>query len=583
MSHSLSQSHPSSSTSDPESPPVSLVLLLAAQHVLVLYCGILLVPVMLIKIYHFPMQEGFQFLFVTTVFSALATLMQVLRFKNFGLGRPMFMGTSGPFLACSHMALDLGGLALLTNLVLLSAPFQFLFGYCLRFMRHIITPTVGGVIIMLAITGLFKDSITVWSANPDIIGSRAYIDIAVGAVTATGMVLSEWMLGKRFRHWGLVWGLASGYLLALFFGLVDLSPLASAAWIGIPHKIGHDFVFQNKPEYWMLYFTFIVAMWVSAIKYSGDVMALQKVQHPNNRKVDYDGIQGGLYAGAFSATLTGLAGGLPATSHSPNIPVMELTGVVSRNVALASSILLLIIAASPKAAMALMCIPSPVIGAVGIVLVGHLFSTGMRLVADGKLNHRNGLIAGLSICAGLMIESDLFFPKAFPDFLTPLTTNGFAVGGLVAVSLTILSRLLEESGISFNVKPELSSLEEIKSALENACQKFSLEKNAEFRLVLACEEVFVHMVEEFSRDSFSGNILFQVRGNDNRVDIDVRGGKRIKDVDSIDDTELKNLHKLNDVQLRNLGLALFCRLAENIKHFHISDFTYISFSIPKNG
>ena len=58
----------------------------------------------------------------------------------------------------------------------------------------------------------------------------------------------------------------------------------------------------------------------------------------------------------------------------------------------------------------------------------------MRLGAYGDLNFKNAFIAGLSICSGLVMESDLFFPQAFPDYLTPFTTNGFAVGGMVAVS-----------------------------------------------------------------------------------------------------------------------------------------------------
>ncbi len=348
--------------------PLPLLLLLSFQHVVILFCGIIIVSVMLIKIYHFPAAEGFRVLFITTLFAALGTAFQVVRFKRFGLGRHIFMGTSGPFLACAHMAIVFGGPALLSNLVFMSAPFQFLFSYCLRFFRHILTPTVGGVITMLAVSGLLKDSILTWCEKPHITGQAAFIDIAIGAVIIAGMVFSEWILEKKFRHWSLVLGLLLGSFLALVLGQVDLSPMDSIKFFSMPDKLWVGFVFKFDLHHWMLYLSFIMAVFVSSIKYSGDVMALQKVEDPQTRKVDYDGLQGGLYANALTATLSGLAGGLPSTSHAPNIPVMEMTGVVSKRVAITGSLMLVILAFSPKASMALLCIPAPVLWLWGLSL-----------------------------------------------------------------------------------------------------------------------------------------------------------------------------------------------------------------------
>lgn len=69
----------------------------AVQHVIILFSGIVLVPVILINFYNIPTQEGYRFIFMTGMCSAVATLMQVVRYRQFGLGAPMFMGTSGAF------------------------------------------------------------------------------------------------------------------------------------------------------------------------------------------------------------------------------------------------------------------------------------------------------------------------------------------------------------------------------------------------------------------------------------------------------------------------------------------------------
>ena len=82
-------------------------------------------------------------------------------------------------------------------------------------------------------------------------------------------------------------------------------------------------------------------------------------------------------------------------------------------------------------------IPQPVIGGVGVVLVGHLFGCGLVLLVE-DMNRRNGLIAGLSISGGLIASSGRFFPEAFPIYTSPLLNNGVALGGLAAGLLTLM-------------------------------------------------------------------------------------------------------------------------------------------------
>lgn len=93
-----------------ERPSLGFVCMLALQHVVVLFSGIILVPVMLVNIYDMDRGHAHYLICATALCAAAATLLQLIKGKRFGLGAPMFMGTSGAFMSCAHSAIPLGEL-----------------------------------------------------------------------------------------------------------------------------------------------------------------------------------------------------------------------------------------------------------------------------------------------------------------------------------------------------------------------------------------------------------------------------------------------------------------------------------------
>jgi xanthine/uracil permease len=558
-----------------------VALLLAAQHVVVLYSGIILVPVMLVSIHGMGQNDAEYLVFATSVCAAGATLLQLVRGRRFGLGAPMFMGTSGAYLTCAHGALFLGGPSLLAGMVMITAPFQFVFSYCIRFMRHILTPTVGGVVIMLAVVGLLADSVTTWSSGNRMGQTPAMVDIATGMATMGVMILVEWFGGRRLRPWGLPLGILAGCVFTVLLGQPLTENVSAERWFGLPDGgwPGLSFAVDN-PSHWTLAFTFVLAVLSTSIKYAGDAMVLQKVARPEQRKVDYDALQGGLYANSVSMFLSGLAGGMPASSHSSNIPLMDMTGVATRRVAALAAVLMVGVALSPKLLDMLVNLPHPVVGGVGVVLVGHLFASGMQLVAE-EMNHRNGLIAGLSLCAGLVAASGNFFPGAFPDALAPLVRNGVALGGLVAVLLTLMTRLARERGVRVSVGTGIEQLRELKIQLAKAAVRLRLDGHAVGFLELACEEVFLYMRAECEAMGYAGPVCFLLRRGAGGVAVEVSGGARFdSEADEMAARDILSPAVLDDDKLNGLGLALLGRIATNVSHATIADYTYIGFVIP---
>ncbi len=573
----------------PHLPPASgrqkaspgLILMLAAQHVVVLFSGIILVPVMLVNIYGVSANNAHYFICATTLCAAVATLFQLIRGKHFGLGAPMFMGTSGAFLTCAHSAIEMGGGPLLAGMILVAAPFQLAFSYSIRFMRHILTPTVGGVIIMLAMVGLLRDAVATWTSSGHTQGWAAYMDIATGFATMTVMVLVEWFGKRKLRPWSLPLGILAGCGFALAAGLPVLQDLSDSAWFGFPakHWPGITFSFRD-PEHWTLMITFVLAILATSIKYTGDAMVLHKVTATGKEKFNYDALQGGLYANGASILLSGLACAMPSSSHSANIPLMKMTGVATRSVAAVSVLLLTIISLSPKMLQLLINLPQPVIGGVGVVLVAHLFSAGMQLVAE-DMNHRNGLIAGLSLCAGLIAVRGDFFPMAFPHYMDPLTRNGVALGGLVAVLLTLMTRFSVERSVRITIRPKLAELPQLKMQLSTKLARLKIDATHAKYLELACEEVFLYMREECRNMNFDGSVTFAIRMVQENIVVEASGGTRFdSEADEIAARDVHCPETLGEEELNGLGLVLLGHIASRVSHVTIAGYTYIEFTLP---
>lgn len=560
-------------------PSWPLVLGLAAQHVVVLFSGIILVPVMLVNIYDFSLEAAHYLIFATALCAAAAMGLQLVRTGRFGLGLPMFMGTSAAFMSCSHAAIQLGGPALLAGVVLVSAPFQVLFSYLIRYLRHILTPTVGGVIIMLAMVGLLKDSLATWTHG----GGRwpVQAELVTGAGTAAMMLLVEWFGRQKLRPWGLPLGILTGCGIAVAMGLPVIPDMADTSWLGLPSGRWPGISFSpDNPQHWITSFTFALAVFAASVKYTGDAMLLQRVADKERRKVDYDAIQGGLYANAVALFLAGLAGGMPSSSHSPNTALMEITGVATRRLAVISGLILGLVAFSPWMLKLLINVPHPVLGGVGVILVAHLFSSGMQLVA-AEMNHRNGLVAGLSLCIGLTASGGNFFPDAFPEYLAPLVRNGVALGGMGAVILTLVTHFSTQKILRIAARPHLEGFHRFQERLRQDGAKLGLTPAQADYLELACEEVFLYMREECRSKGYDGLVRFLFRRDGDEIKVEASGGTRFdSEADEIAARGAQGEELLGDAELNSVGLALVSHLAREVSHVTIAGYTYIGFSLP---
>lgn len=575
----------SKDTSAAKQLPWSTVAVVALQHVIVVYSGIELAPLLLSKLYHLNTHAIHYMSFTTLLVAAASTLLQLKCFKGrfpLGVGGLMFMGTSTVFMSSLHAALKFGGFSLFCTMSLMAVPFLLLFSYFFRHLRRIMTPTVGGVVVMLAVVSLLKDATNTWISLDVSQITGHWQPLTAGSCTISTLILLEWFGGRKVRHWALAIGIGTGFLISYAIGIVDMTAVRLSPLFGIPAYGWPGFAFSNTPDHWALMLTFIISALVATIKLTGDTMALQQVTHGGTQKIDYDSVQGGLNANAFSVALAACVGALPATSHSANIPIVEMTGVTSRKVGFVGAAMLVVLAFSPKITMFMYCIPGPVIGGAAVVLVAHLFSTGIRLCVKNGIRFREGLIAGLSLSAGIMVQNEQFLVQSVPHWLVPIAQNGFAVGGLVAIALTMLTNLSVERRSTLRAIPKLDALPEFKSKLLALAERMELRERTTSHLELCCEEVFLHMLEEVNEDH-AKYVCFKILNLEDKVHVEVVVKGVISDVDDEERVKKARPTDADADELNDLGLFILNRLAQGINHIHISGYAYIGFDIPKQS
>ena len=134
-----------------EQPPHLLSAFLGFQSVLLIISGIALTPVVVLRIAGQAGPQNAWVIFAALMISGLTTCLQASPIGRWGSGYPLYMGTSGAFIAVGAAAVARGGLPLLGTLAATSALVQLALASRLAWFRRIITPSVGGVIFMFAL------------------------------------------------------------------------------------------------------------------------------------------------------------------------------------------------------------------------------------------------------------------------------------------------------------------------------------------------------------------------------------------------------------------------------------------------
>ncbi|MCY4388602.1 MAG: hypothetical protein OXC18_16050 [Desulfurellaceae bacterium] len=502
-----------------ENPPPLLSFGIGFQAAMLVIGGIVLTPAIVIRAADQSEVYLSWAIFAALIISGSTTVLQAVRVGRFGTGHILIMGTSGAFIAVCITALVEGGPALLATLIFISSLFQFALATRLSLLRRIITPVVSGTVVALIAVTIMPIAFQMVSAVPQ--GASP----AAAPVSATATLVAIAALALRasgvWRLWAPVIGIAVGCVVASFFGLYDVARVVEADWVGMPTSGWPGFDLSFGSEFWVLLPAFVFVTLVGAIETIGDSVAIQRVSWRTPRAVDFRTVQGAVNADGLGNLLSGLASTVPNTTYSSSIPLTELTGVAARNVGVSLGLIFIALAFLPKVAALILAIPSPVVAAYLMVLMGMLFVQGMKIVMQDGLDYRKGVVVGISFWLGAGFQNQAIFADQLGEQWGALLGNGMTTGGLAVLVLTLFTELTGPRRHRLEMGLDIEALPKIDGFLRELASRFSWNTASTERLCAAGEETLLSLIRPEDEDSPDKRRLFVVaRGDSAAVELE---------------------------------------------------------------
>ncbi len=521
--------------------------------------------------------------FAALVIGGVVTALQACRFGRLGAGHLLMSGAGPHFIAVAVIALAAGGVPMLASLIVVASLMQFALSAWLPLLRRIVTPVVCGTALMLiAVTVMsiaFERIDRIPADAPPTAGP------VVAAVTLAGAAGLAMRASGLWRLWAVLIALAAGSAASVLFGIYDWQPAVAAAWLQAPDFSawqGLDLSFGA--DFWALLPMFLLVSLVVAVKMSSDGVFIQQMSRRRPQATDFRLVQGAVNTNGLGTLLAGLAGTLPTIVYTAsNISLIELTGNAARRVGLALGGLMIALAFLPKAVAVLLTIPSPVIGAFLLFVMGRLFVQGMRMVFQEELAPAKALTVGVavSLCIGLE-SSDVLAELLAGTWAAPLS-HGMTLGLLTAILLTWFLELSGRRGKRLETSLAMSSLPDIDAYLKDLAARIGWNHESTERLRAAGEETLACLLQPLADDrghseevgvSDEGAISEQAAANAPRLIINARpeaGHVEMEFLAVFDEENLEDrLAYLSDQaetpDVEDLSFRLLRRYAAAVRH-----------------
>lgn len=566
-----------------EKAPHVLAAGMAAQTVVLVLTAIMLTPLVVARGAGLDAADTAWLVFAALLAAGLSTWLQLLRKGPIGSGYTLFVGSNVAFVGVAVTALQGGGLAELGVLGMLSALSTFAFTHWLPLLRRVLTPAVGGTVLMLMALSIGP---VIWRmmGNPGMETELSHEHGIVFLVTLVAIVLILLFTRGMMRLWAALLGVLIGCAVAAVLGHINYAPVIAAPWIGFPARGWPGLSVGFDVQFWSLVPAFILISLVACMETYADAISVQRTAYRKERPIDFRAVQGAINADGVGSIAAGLLGTVPNTVFSTSIAVGEITGVASRRVGAWGGLFLILLAFSPKLSAAVAAMPSQVAGAYLLILVVLIFGHGLRLVTEGGMGFETGLAVCLSFWIGFSAQSGGLMNNLLPTWLQTVFSNGTTVGGLTAILLmtVIFWRKGAQDKVSVPLDPR--SIVTLRGLVKGFAGRIGWDQPAEDRLMLAVEEAVLFLCGEGEADAPEGD-------KRRRLLVKLSTVKGEAEVEMVTAPSLRNaeeaLAKLSEAIPadigENLSLRLLARTVSSLKHLQFRQGDYLMMRIDSTA
>lgn len=401
--------------------PFKLLLPLSIQHTFAMFGASVLVPIL------FKINPG-----IVLFMNGIGTLLFILFTKK---KAPAYLGSSFAFLAPGTAIIASQGFQYAQGAFIVVGLIGCLLAYIIYkfgigWIDVVLPPAAMGAVVALIGFELAGNTVTGGSIGANLMTDSAnYKDYIVFAITLFTAIIGSVAFKGFFSTIPILIAIVVGYISAIFFDMVDFTPVLQAKLFTLPNfstpKFSIEAILSMLPVILV-----ITSEHISHQVVTSNIIGRNLLEDP--------GLHRSIFADNFSSALSGLVGGVPTTTYGENIGVMAITGVYSVQVIGMAAVISIIMAFFGPLAALIQTIPGDVIGGVTFLLYGMIGTSGIRLLVDQKVDYSKSInliltsvifIAGLS---GLSVK------------LGSIQLQGMVLASVVAVLLSAFMTLLKK-------------------------------------------------------------------------------------------------------------------------------------------
>ncbi|GGI62429.1 purine permease [Limosilactobacillus sp. RRLNB_1_1] len=407
--------------------------ILGFQHLLAMYSGDVLVPLLIGHYLHFTTLQMTYLVSIDIFMCGIATLLQLKQTPLTGIGLPVVLGCAVQAVTPLETIGGKLGITYMYGAIIAAGIFVFLIAGFFARLKKLFPPVVtGSLITIIGFTLVPVGFQDLGGGTPTAASFGAPANLFIGFLTIIIILVFNAFARGFMKSIAILLGILISSFIAGAMGFVSLKPVSEAAWFHAPQLF-----FFGIPRFdTSAMITMILVSLTTMIESTGVFFALSDI---TGRQLTTKDLERGYRAEGIAAVLGGLFNTFPYSTFSENVGVLKMSGVKSRQPVYYAAFLLLLLGLLPKVGALATVIPEPVLGGAMIVMFGMVGVQGVQILHKVDFsNNANLLTASVSIGLGLGIT---MYPQLFQHMPTEfqiILGNGIVVTSISAVLLNLL-------------------------------------------------------------------------------------------------------------------------------------------------
>ena len=344
---------------------------------------------------------------------------------------PIFLASSFAFIAPIMYGVQTWGIPSTMGGLMAAGLVYVLLGGAIRlrgagFIHKLLPPVVIGPIIMVIGLGLAPVAVNMalgksGDGSLQLVDGNVSIWIAIASLLTT-VFISVFAKGL-FKLLPVFGGIAVGYLLSLFFGIVSFDPIHNAAWFAVPNF--------TAPEFNINAILFMLPVAIApAVEHVGDILSISNVTGKNYLKKP--GLHRTIAGDGIATMAAAMVGAPPNTTYSEVTGAVMLTKAFNPVIMTWAAVAAIVLAWVGKLGAALQTIPLPVMGGIMILLFGSIAAVGLNTLIKNQVDlhkSRNLIIVGVTLVFGI---------GGMAFGIGEFSLQGISLCGIVAIMLNLI-------------------------------------------------------------------------------------------------------------------------------------------------